>query len=54
MSKTAFYYLSGQIEGLDKAWNSLYLYFKGNDVLLNPGVTFIQLLKTEKSVEING
>ena len=34
--------------------NTRYYDDNGNDVLLNPGVTFIQLLKTEKSVEING
>ncbi|MBR0367664.1 MAG: hypothetical protein IJH86_04625, partial [Clostridia bacterium] len=32
MSKTAFYYLTGQIEGIEKAKDSLNLYFKGKDV----------------------
>ena len=34
--------------------NTTYYDDNGNEVLFNPGVTFIQLLKTEKSVEING
>ena len=34
--------------------NTTYFDDNGNEVLFNPGVTFIQLLKTEKSVEING
>ena len=34
--------------------NTVYYDDAGNEVLFNPGVTFIQLLKTEKSVEILG
>ena len=34
--------------------NTVYLDDAGNEVLFNPGVTFIQLLKTEKAVEILG
>lgn len=34
--------------------NTVYLDDNGNEVLFNPGVTFIQTLKTEKSVEILG
>ena len=34
--------------------NTVYYDDNGNVVLFNPGVTFIQLLKTEKSVEIEG
>ena len=34
--------------------NTVYYDDNGNEVLFNPGTTYIQLLKTEKSVEING
>ena len=34
--------------------NTHYFDDNGNEVLFNPGVTFIQILKTEKSVEITG
>ena len=34
--------------------NTVYYDDNGSEVLFNPGTTYIQLLKTEKSVEING